>query len=361
MRFRRGAVLTTSAVTAGAAGVWYAAGSSPRAAAPAAPAVATTTAPVVRGDVIQRVTVAGTLDYDGSYTAINQLPAGIVTALAHPGAVVTRGRRLFAVSGTPAVLMYGRTPAYRDFTSGMRSGPDVRQLERNLVALGLDPDHTIRVDNRFTWATAQAIRRWQARHKVERTGTLPLGQVVFLPGPVRVGRTTAGIGTRIAPGAPVLSGTSSTHVVTARITTDQRYLVHVRDRVQVSLPSGDPVPGRIARIGQVAVNPAAPAPGASNTPTIPVTVTLRLPRSAAGLDEAPVQVAITTEAHRRVLMVPVTALLAASGGGYQVRVGQPTGPRLIAVEPGLYDDSAGTVEVTGAGLTEGMTVEVPAS
>jgi hypothetical protein len=33
--------------------------------------------------------------------------------------------------------------------------------------------------------------------------------------------------------------------------------------------------------------------------------------------------------------------------------------RLLEVRPGLYDDGAGTVEVADAGLSEGMTVEMP--
>ena len=55
-----------------------------------------------------------------------------------------------------------------------------------------------------------------------------------------------------------------------------------------------------------------------------------------------------------------TALLAKVGGGYQVRAMSATGARLVDVEPGLYDDTAGTVEVGSAGLTEGLIVEVPA-
>ena len=70
--------------------------------------------------------------------------------------------------------------------------------------------------------------------------------------------------------------------------------------------------------------------------------------------------AITTAQRDGVLMVPVTALLAKVGGGYQVRVMSPGQAQLVDVEPGLYDDTAGTVEVSGGGLAEGLAVEVPA-
>jgi peptidoglycan hydrolase-like protein with peptidoglycan-binding domain len=358
-------VAATAVVAAGAV-VWAAAGASPRAAAPAAPAVSTATARVTRGEVTQRVTVAGTLDYDGSYTVANHLPAGILTAVAQPGTTVRRGARLFGVSGTAAVLLYGDSPAYRDFAAGMSDGPDVRQLERNLVALGHDPAGTIAVDDHFSRATTRAIRRWQQARGLpaaRRTGTIPLGQVVFLPGAMRVSQAAASAGAAVGPGTRVLTGTSTTRVVIAQVTTQQQHLARVGARVLVTLPTGgDPVSGTVARVGRVAaVDPEAAATPGRDEPSVPVTVTLRLPAAARDLDQAPVQVAITSAQHRNVLMVPVTALLAKLGGGYQVRAVEAGGTRLVEVQPGLYDDGAGTVEVTGAGLRPGMTVEVPAA
>jgi peptidoglycan hydrolase-like protein with peptidoglycan-binding domain len=342
------------------AGAWLASAATPRPAAPAPP-VSTTTAPVTRGDVTQRVQVAGTLGYEGSYSVASQLPAGILTAVAGPGAMVSRGERLFAVAGTPAVLLYGAVPAWRDLAAEMSDGADVLQLERNLEALGMDPSHRLRVDQHFSAATAAAVRRWQKARGLpaaQRTGAVELGQVVFLPGAIRVGQASVSAGASVGPGTRVLTGTSTTQVVTAQVTTDQRYLVRAGDRVQVSLPGARPVAGRVTRIARMASAPAGP--GAQ--PMVPVTVAL--PRSAtasAELDQAPVQVAITVAARHRVLLVPVTALLARTGGGYQVRVRDAGGGRLVQVQPGLYDDSAGTVEVSGAGLHEGMAVEVPAA
>jgi hypothetical protein len=116
----------------------------------------------------------------------------------------------------------------------------------------------------------------------------------------------------------------------------------------------------VTRIGRVAAGTTNPATGTGGQPTIPVTIAVRLPKDGNDLDQAPVQVAIAVAQRRGVLMVPVTALLAKPGSGYQVRVAEGGHTRLVDVEPGIYDDTAGTVEV-GGGLTEGMTVEVPAS
>jgi hypothetical protein len=75
------------------------------------------------------------------------------------------------------------------------------------------------------------------------------------------------------------------------------------------------------------------------------------------LDQAPVQVTITEVEHRNVLAVPVTALLARTGGGYVVQLATGARP-LIPVIVGLFDDATGLVEVTGSGLTVGAAVEV---
>ena len=368
MRPVRVAAAGAVVVVAAAAGVvlWRTAGTSSTVDPLATPAVSTTSVAVARGDVTQRVQLSGVLGYDGNWSAVDQLPPGILTAAADPGTAVVRGADLFAVSGTPAVLLYGGSPAYRDFEAGMSDGADVRELEENLVALGMDPGHAVTVDDHFTAATRAAIVRWQATRGLpagRRTGVLRLGEVVFLPGAMRVGQQLSTVGSSVGPGMPVLSGTSTSRVVTVQVTADRQSLVHPGDQVLVTLPGAAPVTGLVARIGRVAAAPTGGSDGgqAPGPATIPVTVTLQLPPGAGDLDQAPVQVAITVAQHKGVLTVPVTALLARPGGGYQLRVLAGDGRRLVDVRPGLYDDVAGTVEVSGDGLAAGQTVEVPAS
>jgi peptidoglycan hydrolase-like protein with peptidoglycan-binding domain len=281
----------------------------------------------------------------------------VVTAVPAPGAVVVRGSRLFAVGASPAFLLYGRVPAYRAFTPGMTDGGDVLELERNLAALGMAPGT---VDRHFSAATAAAVRRWQTVRRLpvaDRTGRLELGRVVFLPGPIRIRQVTAGPGSSAGPGATMLSATSTNQVVSVELTTDKRSQVHVGDPVRVTVSGSDSaITGRVRAIGRV----ATPSPQIPGTDTVPMTITLVRPGGViAGFDRAPVEVAITSARRRGVLTVPVTALLARPGGGYQVAVLNGGARTLLQVEPGLYDDDEGTVEVTGAGLREGARVEVP--
>jgi peptidoglycan hydrolase-like protein with peptidoglycan-binding domain len=228
----------------------------------------------------------------------------------------------------------------------------------------MDPRHAVTVDGHFTAATATAIRRWQKARGLPaamRTGRLALGQVVFLPGPIRVGQVLAAAGGVAGPGQPVLAATATGRVVRVALGADRQSLVHPGDPVRVTVPGlAAPVTGVVRDVGTVATEPGEGS-GSTGPATVPLTVTVRLPAGSPQLDQAPVQVAITGAQRRHVLLVPVTALLTGPSGGYRIAVLDGTGRRLVTVRPGLFDDDAGTVEVTGDGLAEGALAEVPAS
>jgi hypothetical protein len=268
------------------------------------------------------------------------------------------------VAGAPAVLLYGSTPAYRDFAAGMTDGDDVQELEQNLVALGMDHGRSVTVDRHFTAATATAIRRWQEAKgwpMAQRAGRLALGQVVFLPGAIRVGQALVDAGGMAGPGDPVLAATSTSRVVRVDLTADRQTLVHPGDPVRITVPGlAASVTGTVRTIGTVATLPGE-GPGPAGPATVPLIITVALPGGTPELDQAPVQVAVTSAQRRGVLLVPVTALLAGPSGGYRIAVVEGTGRRLVTVQPGLFDDTAGTVEITADGLTEGTPVEVPSS
>ncbi|MEU2167846.1 peptidoglycan-binding protein [Micromonospora chersina] len=348
-----------------AAGVAYAARSQGNAPDTTAATVAIGTATVTQGTLTERIQIGGALGYLGSYTIDHQGAPGVLTAGPDSGDMIGRGAVLYRVADTPVRLLLGSVPAYRDFRYGMSDGPDVRQLERNLVAMGFDPYHRITVDRHFSANTAAAVRRWEAswgRSASQRTGRLTQGEVVFLPTPLRVTQLQIRVGGTVGPGTTVLSGTTTDQAVTAQLDTAQRGTVHVGDGVEVGLPDADPIPGRVTGVGEVATAPPADSgngpqqPANPDTATVPLSIAIRLPRGSA-LDQAPVTVDIVTGTRRNVLLVPIAALLARPGGGYQVRLASGAA---VPVEPGSFDESTGQVEIV-RGLTAGQTVEVPAS
>ncbi|HEY6592961.1 MAG TPA: peptidoglycan-binding protein [Asanoa sp.] len=365
-RVRRTAAVATVAVVAaaGALAVGYAVTAKPRAEGTSV-TVPTGSAAVTRGTVSQRIRIPGTYGFDGAYSVVHQGPPGILTTIAEPGTGVRRGGVLYAVDARPARLLFGGVPAYREFRAGMSAGADVRQLERNLVALGMDPQRRMTVDDRFTPATAAAIRRWEASWGVPaaaRTGALPLGRVVFLPAALRVGAAPVAVGTAVGPNEPVLSATSQVRVVTAQVSADRQESLDVGDAVTVSLPGAVEVPGRVLRTGLVATVPEPDGGGGGDgrpvgQATVTVVVGVSVPDGTPDFDQAPVLVSIATSVRKNVLQVPVAALLARPEGGYRVRL---TSGTYVTVDPGIFDEVTGKVEVAGR-LTAGDRVEVPVS
>ena len=94
--------------------------------------------------------------------------------------------------------------------------------------------------------------------------------------------------------------------------------------------------------------------------SITVGVTPSDPAATGRWDQAPVHVGITTATVPNALVVPVTALLARSGGGYAVEViGAGARNHLVPVSLGLFDDADGLVQVTASALAAGQEVVVP--
>jgi Putative peptidoglycan binding domain len=355
-RRRRRVLAAGAAVVVAAAGVAVAvtdpfAGTGHAGGGAAASGYPTSLSAIARRLLQSQTNVSATLGYAGSYTVTGH--GGTVTWLPAPGRVIGQGQVLYRVgNGTPVFLLYGRVPAWRALSEGMH-GADVRQLNRALVALGcatraqLDP-----ASKYFTAATGYALEKLQARLGLPQTGTLPLGQAVFLPSAIRVTTVPASLG---APAAgAVLAATSARHVVTIALDAAQQTEVKAGDKVMITLPAGRVTPGVVASVGKVATG--------GTSPKVTVLVALAHPKAAGALDQAPVTVSITTATAPNALVVPVGALLARATGGYAVEEVSPAGRHhLVPVTLGLFDDAAGLVQVSGAGLAAGQRIVVPAS
>jgi peptidoglycan hydrolase-like protein with peptidoglycan-binding domain len=340
-------------------GVWLFGGADARTAARLPSALA----PVTRTDVVERQQVSGTLDFSGSFAIADDASPGVITWLPAPGAIVRRGQPLYALDRQSARLLYGSRPASRELELGVTDGADVRELQENLRALGFLAGGALEPNGRFDVATLAAVEEWQRASHEQVTGTLPLGSVVFLPGAIRVGTLTVATGATVQSGGSILSATSAAPAVLVPLDPGSVSQLSLGDDALVTLPDGTTVRGRVSAIGRVATTSSSASSQSdqggqgSPTPTIPVTISLS--GSHGGLDQAPVQVGITEQEDRHVLAVPISALLAQPGGGYAVSVADGTATRLVDITPGLFDEVAGRVEVSGPGLAPGMRVEVP--
>ncbi len=316
-------------------------------------------------------------------------PGTTFTALPDVGDVIREDQSVYSVSNQPVPLLYGPVAAYRAFSTGMSDGSDVGELTADLIALGFGSG--LRQSDHYSSATAAGVERWQRALGLPPTGEILLGEVVFEPGPIRITSVTPAVGTAVGGGGgggggggdTVLTATSTTPIVTVELGVAQEYLVKPGDAVTVVLPDGtSSVGGHIEAVGNVATCPSGGSTGSgtgaqtgsssaststcssdgsgtNSGPTVPVTITLDSTRADETLDQAPVNVDITTQTAANVLAVPVNALLALQGGGYGVQVVTGGSSRLVGVRTGIYSNNM--VQVSGAGISAGVQVEVPSS
>jgi HlyD family secretion protein len=373
-----GAAVLAAVVAAGGVAVTSGAKQASAAAQPAA----ANTAQVEKRTLSAMVSQPGTLTYrarsDGSPYSVTNRARGTYTQLPAVGQVISQGHVLYRVNDSPLVLLYGSTPAYRTLSAGA-TGPDVVELNADLVAL--EYANSAQLSPRsasFGLATTTAVEKLQAALGVTQNGTLTLGQAVFEPTAVRVTTVSAQPGGSAQTGETVLQATSTTRQVQVALDAAQQTSVAVGDKVSITLPDNQTTPGVVSSVGAVATCPSSSgsggsgsssaAPGTdtcssansgSSTPTITVDVTPSHPAATGTWDQAPVQIGITTASVPNALVVPVTALLAQSTGGYAVEV-VAAGARnhRVPVSLGLFDDADGLVAVTGSGLAAGQEVVV---
>ena len=448
---------------------------------PAPPATAEGTfsaagaATVQRRDLVETDTESGTLSYADPQTVYDRL-SGTITWLPAIGQAISRGQVLFDVDNEPVILLYGSTPAYRQLSSSDSAGPDIRELNSNLIALGYR-QYGLIADDSWQTATTDAIEALQYKLGDEQTGRFSLGRVVFLPGEqlvntvdgtvgsptvlddpsastefvdltstvttpkTRRGRrnsrhkkhrrrkrqgkqppgaktgspntgspnagsaktgsaagtsgggskssstatagsssnsgsgssSNSGSGSSSGPGGAAVLQTSSTHLIaTVDLPASSQSEAAVGSQVSVEMPNATTVAGTITAVSSIAQTASnnggaggsggsggngssggAGGGGSSASATVPVTITLDQRVERAGLDQAAVSVGFAQARARDVLSVPVTSLLAISGGGYALAQAVPP-HRLIPVTTGLF--AAGYVEISGPGIYPGLEV-----
>ncbi|MFJ6571665.1 peptidoglycan-binding protein [Streptomyces sp. NPDC091292] len=310
------------------------------------------TAEVVRRTLQDTQSEDGQLGFGATATVGSRI-AGTLTSVPQAGDEVKRGKALFEVDDLPVTLMYGSLPAYRTLKTG-DEGADVRQLEKNLHALGYTG---FTVDDEFTELTADAVKEWQEDRGLEETGAVELGRVVFAPGAIRVDAVEAEKGDALAPGGKVLTYTGTAKAVTLELDPADQALAKKGVDVAVVLPDDSRIKGRVEEVETV-VQPAADGGEAKTKVEVVVGLADAKARKAADAYAlAAVDVEFTADTRKDVLTVPVAALLALAEGGFGVEVVEGSESRYVSVQTGLFAD--GRVEITGDGLAEGTKVGVP--
>ncbi|MDE0169411.1 MAG: efflux RND transporter periplasmic adaptor subunit [bacterium] len=312
------------------------------------------TTPVVRTD-LRRVETFPAMVRHAGFRLVISATGGIVTRVPDEGAELVRGESLVEVDGRPVFVFYGERPMWRALRlppdGSEVEGPDVEQLELNLEALGYPIGSE--ADRILDDGTVHALRRWQADAGLDESGALELGRIVYVDGPVRVGRSLVELGSVLAPGMPIVEVSETTQEVRLDLPVDRRDRISVGASVGVRLPDDVTAPGTVHDIGMVVFQSVEDRRGVD---LVEVAIRLDDPRLGAPYLGFPVDVEIVTDEAVNVLAVPVKALVALSEGGYAVEVETGGEITLVGVDTGMYAD--GLVEVEGE-IAAGDLVRVP--
>ncbi|SMD24202.1 efflux RND transporter periplasmic adaptor subunit [Kibdelosporangium aridum] len=341
---RKGILITAGVLLVAVAGAIVVAlvGGKQHAATASGPEPARTTT-VVKTDLSLSEEFTGTLGF-GDETPLKARAAGTVTWLPAAGAKIGRGDVLYKVDNRPAVLFIGGTPTYRKLDAPGIKGPDVKVVNQNLADLGYLSKSAGRSDT-FTEASQAAVKKWQKALKTDETGIVDLPDVVVLPAPVRIGTVNAQLGT--TADGPLVGYTSDVKVVTMSVDS----AIATGTKVDIVLPSGSKTTGSVAAVAKSQDKPDTNPVGGGTKMT--ATVTVDDPSAVAAV-EGSVTVKVVGSAKSGVLAVPIGALLAVKEGGYALQVVTGNTTKLVPVETGMFAN--GMVEVSGTGITEGLTV-----
>lgn len=314
----------------------------------ASPQAKLASATVTKKDLEESSPQTGSLRY-GDARDLPTDRAGTVTQVAPAGKVVGNGGVLYRLDTRAVVRLNGKVPAWRPLGPGTTDGADVAQLEHGLRALGYADD--LLVDDHWSPATTQAVKDWQDDLGLDETGTIPLGEVVFTDGDVRVQAPVAHAGDRVQPGMPIIKVSDDTRQVTATLDPSQKALAPVGGTVNLTFPDGTATTGKIRSV--------VTRPGTEQQQDA-LEVTVSLPHEPAvdkQLEGSAVQVEFRHVLAENVLTVPVTALVALTTGGFGVqKIGANGALSYVPVTPGVFADT--DVEITSDALAAGDKVVV---
>lgn len=279
--------------------------------------------------------------------------AGVVTSMPKAGSTVDEGEVLLTISGRPVFLLQGTLPSFRDLGPGI-SGSDVRQLERALKRIGLDPG---RIDGLYDAETASAVASLYARHRFQpvvatetqlaaarpreaemvegwRAGSgvqVPSDEVVFVPAaPLRISELLATVGER--PTGALVTVTDSDVVIDGLLPVEQA------DRVE----EGAEVVIDESALGINAsgvVSSVAGRPGTDGADGFHVSFEVAVKDPPPSLIGASVRLTVPIKSTKEAeLTVPLSAVSLGPDGGSRVQRSSGEGFEFVSVQTGLSAD-----------------------
>ena len=332
------------ALGVGAGGVAYGVSQSTTPTSPDDPDdAATNTVAIGRQDIVRNDEFDGTLGY-GTAAPLVLAGSGTLTRLPRSGQLVEPGDAIVDVDGRPVLTALGDVPMWRDLGPGVDDGADVAEVERMLERLGYATDYDVTVDEEWTSATTRAVKAFQADHGQDDDGTISLGELLVVPGALRVDTVGGVPGMAVAEAA--IEATGAEQVVQIDVDVDEVGRFTIGDALTIELPDDSTVTGTVA-----AIEPAATAGDGGTTVPVDLTVDemIDLP------DGIPVTVLVGVVSAKGVLAVPVEAIVALAEGGFAVEVADGATTHYVRVTLGAFAD--GMVEIDGD-VAEGQNVVV---
>jgi peptidoglycan hydrolase-like protein with peptidoglycan-binding domain len=164
---------------------------------------------------------------------INQA-SGIVTSVhVAPGSEATQGSALYSVDLRPVAVAAGDVPAFRSLELGAK-GRDVEQLQAMLIELNhMHPP----ADGTFGSQTARAVSAWQKQLGIEATGSVGMGDLIFLsklPSQVSLEVENIFVGNTLAGGERAVNALANSPIFEVPITEAQSSLIPRGSEVEIS-------------------------------------------------------------------------------------------------------------------------------
>jgi|GEM_PF-1360585 len=171
-----------------------------------------------------------------------------VTGLPQLGAIIEPGQALYETDSTPVFTAIGDTPAWRTLDS-TTSGSDVAQLQAFLSNGGWATED---FEEEGLWSTAltTAVQVWQNDTGQSATGLVALGDLWFIPGPIRITEIEATEGVVVVDGDPILSYTSQERAIEARVGELPDGLLEAGE-LRVRLPGAGEVPATLRSVAGI--------------------------------------------------------------------------------------------------------------